>query len=193
MTQHPKKSLLDNKVIGVLLWILLVVVPRVALIGGALALVWPWFFPAGTPLERCLKGKTPSEFLEEDQKKLRALRSLTEKILAEMQTRHSEEMEIVIAAQVSGEATEADVSKLWEYQSRDHDETYDRMLKRIESACRAASSRIDRKGTPAFITTPPQTAPPGPLGAPLGHDSTHPARGVATPPSVAPKASQGLP
>ncbi|MCY1076539.1 hypothetical protein [Archangium lansingense] len=121
----------------------------VALVMGGLAwaLLRPWIAPDGTPLERCLKGQTPREFLEEDRKKLELLWSFyhhhNDEDFRSIQKQSLASIVLPVEGQITQEQAfalnKARLDALFE--ERDRVVKYRRQI--LETACKEAASRIE--------------------------------------------------
>jgi len=132
-------------------------VPGLLVLGGlAWVVLRPWIAPEGTPLERCLKGQVPREFLEDDRDKLQTFDLAFDLARARMEARHKQEWEQSIERLVlEGRATTSEeddallsahlqeVNRLWEYGGKKH-----------ETLCREASSRIEHAAPVAVPAGP---------------------------------------
>ncbi|OJT16855.1 hypothetical protein BO221_48015 [Archangium sp. Cb G35] len=127
-------------VLGVLAWVVL----------------RPWIAPEGTPLERCLKGQVPREFLEGDRDKLRTFDLAFDLAAARMEARHKQQWEqsterlVLEGRKTTPEQRDAlmsaqlqEVKRLWEYGEQKH-----------ETLCREAASRI-ASAAPVAVSAEP--------------------------------------
>jgi hypothetical protein len=122
--------------------------PVLLVVGGlAWVLLRPWIAPEGTPLERCLKGQTPREFLEEDREKLEFLWSLYHRY-NDRDARSIEEQSLEsIVLPVEGQLTKEQASTLNKarldalFEKQNRTVKYRRQI--LETACKEAASRIE--------------------------------------------------
>ncbi|MFE8604824.1 hypothetical protein [Archangium violaceum] len=110
--------------------------------------------PSQTPLQQCISGETPPEFLKADRKMLRVLRFTQEESEIDLNARHGKQSRKRLFLSMEGEqqgdivaevlAEQAELTNLWKYQAREW-----------EGACRAAASRIERTAPAAAPVAAP--------------------------------------